>query len=255
MKAAILGGAIAALLAGDCVAQGMLDGASGAAPSASTRSQYVTPGTSSAPGPRPAEGAHPPTSSKVFFDSLPQGARVEIQNIRRGCVTPCSLTVPYNIRFSVVFTKRGYQYKEMDIAPPMTDQSKAAMLGGAIGGGIGGLIGAAIVAKYQYTLEPFTAVLSLDSSGTGGTPPSRQVSSESAAAKRQAAVSATPAAAPGRAASASGRAAAQAAPAATGQMICTPRGCEPVKAGCRVEQPDLSSGSAIGGQSAVVVCR
>jgi hypothetical protein len=38
-------------------------------------------------------------------------------------------------------------------------------------------------------------------------------------------------------------------------MLCTPRGCEQVKPGCRIEQPDLASGSTIGGQSAVVVCR
>ena len=244
MKAVIFGGVAAALLAGNCFAQGMLETQSGAASSSATQSKYSSPGPSTAPGPRLPDGAAPPTSSKVFFDSLPQGARVEIQNTRRGCVTPCSLTVPYNVKFSVVFTKRGYQYKQMEIAPPMTDQSKASVVAGAIVGGLGGLIGTALAAKYQYTFEPFVAVLSLDSTGTGAAPPPRQANAETATHLQDA---------PSRR-----DASAPVAPARATQarISCGPTGCVEVKPGCRVvEQQNVSSSSAGGGGGAFVVCR
>jgi len=49
-----------------------------------------------------------PLTDTVRFESEPPGAEAKVSN-NQTCVTPCSLTLPANGTYSVVFSLKGYQ--------------------------------------------------------------------------------------------------------------------------------------------------
>jgi hypothetical protein len=291
MRAAILGSAVVALLAGEVFAQNMLDVPSGAAPSTTTKSQY-TPPPPRASNPNAAPGA---TTSKITFHSRPPGARITLSD-GKSCIAPCSFTVGFNEKFTAVASKPGYRAKEIDVSPSVTDRGKAQIIGSALGAGVIGLVVGAAMADRAYGTEPFVVELVADptapvvayrpvkpegaatkpatvapksaaiapkAQGTDSKPaaiglkPAGEVSKSKSEPAAERPVTATPAAAAPKpvAAAQKPRPAVATAP-AQAQISCSAQGCVTIKAGCRVmEHGNVSSSSGIGGGTSAVTCR
>jgi hypothetical protein len=262
MRTMIVGSAVLALLSADVCAQGMDNKPSAPSNAAASKKTAQRPKAAQAP-------AGPSTTSKITFHSHPSGAKITLSN-GKSCIAPCSFIVGFNEKFTAVGTKPGYRPKEILVAPSLTDLGKAQVIGTAIGAGVIGLVVGAAIADRAYGPEPFVVELTPDPTGAavasrpakpeGAKPKPSTDAPKSASALPSApaapktttsAAEPKPAAAP-RPPAAAANAVTRPAPA---QVVCDRAGCAPIKAGCRVVEPDRASSSNIGGQNNTVVCR
>ena len=132
--------------------------------SAETKPAAKKPAAPKVAAANPASGEKPKTST-IILHSLPMGVKVVLSN-KRACVTPCRLVVAYNEKFTAVATKAGYNPKEVDVSPSITNGGKAYMVGMAIGAGVIGLAVSAATAPREYGPEPI--VIEMTKVGGGG---------------------------------------------------------------------------------------
>jgi hypothetical protein len=156
MQKVIMGGLALLWLGGNCVAQSAGSNTTTVAPVTSTDSKkaaHTKKADKTAPDKTGVITNEKPTTSRIAFQSRPNGARITLSN-GHSCVAPCSFIVGYNEKFTGTATKVGYAKQELDVSPSVTPGGKAYIVGMAVGAGIIGLAVGAASAPRAYGPEP-----------------------------------------------------------------------------------------------------
>ncbi|MEM9262953.1 MAG: translation initiation factor 2 [Pseudomonadota bacterium] len=116
------------------------------------------------------------TKDKVYFESVPEGARATAERITENdespvsCVTPCSMKLSRKRDFRVTFELEGYKPAVGKLSSKLDGGGAAGFVGNAVlGGGIGAIVDAGTGATHDLFPNPITAQLS----AVGSSQPSR----------------------------------------------------------------------------------